>query len=774
MGLALLDESHRETAGELTSTGQIMGTLDYMAPEQGADTHTVDIRADVYSLGATLYKLLCGHAPFEGPRYSTQIKKLTALATAEPERIEGLRPEVPQELADLVHRMLSKTPAARPTPPTEVARLIAPFADGADLNRLFDPADAVDSSVSPTAETATDPTFIAETNVAQPATWDGPPGPSTSGAATAPFPPTASEKQTLPTPAPLSRANDAKSRTNAIAGEGPGVREQTQASPPPSSILNSQSTLSRPPRRPLGRYAAFAAPLLIGLAVIIINTKQGTVTVKTSDTLPDAVTIAVRQGGEDVQILDKDNNWTVHVRAGEYELEVRGGNDEFKLEEDEHGVSRLGVSRWGTTLVEVTHDPRSTEPTPMPANFALQFDGVDDYVAIPTLSMPEKGPWTIECRFSANDKYGDLFSYVGGLRLWIVPARSEVHWRARKSSGEFCEGRWPIRLQSIHTVALSYDEARLQLFVDGKWIGELDAPDVELARLPQNPPLKAIATLGSLPHPDTHLAGTIEQFRLSNTSRYTGDYTLHARFTPDEHTVCLYHFDEGDGDVLTDASGNGHHGKIVGATWVPADAPPSSTPTTNFALQFDGVDDYVDIPSLRLGTDSPWTIEGRYRTADVFGDIVSYSGGVRVWLSSRLNWDVGGEGKAFQAKPDWNANQVFQSHEDWTSFAVVYDGNGTTAHFFINGRKVVDLTADRIAVEDEAADQYARLRLVLGGLAAPYWEKLNPDSYFSGEIDELRISSSARYADDYSLTDRFEPDEQTVALYHFDEREGDA
>ena len=45
-----------------------MGTLDYMAPEQGTDSHQVDIRADVYSLGHAL-KLLCGHAPFADEKY---------------------------------------------------------------------------------------------------------------------------------------------------------------------------------------------------------------------------------------------------------------------------------------------------------------------------------------------------------------------------------------------------------------------------------------------------------------------------------------------------------------------------------------------------------------------------------------------------------------------------------------------------------------------------------------------------------------------------------
>lgn len=86
LGLALLDPNQLGAPRELTSTGQVMGTVDYMAPEQGLDTHSVDIRADLYSLGATLYKLLTGRAPLEDPRYNSMMKRLIALDRDQPDR----------------------------------------------------------------------------------------------------------------------------------------------------------------------------------------------------------------------------------------------------------------------------------------------------------------------------------------------------------------------------------------------------------------------------------------------------------------------------------------------------------------------------------------------------------------------------------------------------------------------------------------------------------------------------------------------------------------
>src|SRR5262249_50322763 len=70
-----------------------VGTMDYMAPEQARDSHVVDIRADIYSLGATFYFLLAGHGPFGGV---TPLQKLLCHQLERPRPLRELRPEVPE------------------------------------------------------------------------------------------------------------------------------------------------------------------------------------------------------------------------------------------------------------------------------------------------------------------------------------------------------------------------------------------------------------------------------------------------------------------------------------------------------------------------------------------------------------------------------------------------------------------------------------------------------------------------------------------------------
>src|SRR5262249_17035557 len=108
----------------LTQVGTVMGTPDYIAPEQATDAHTADIRADIYSLGCTLYDLLAGHAPFpEG----TVIAKVTAHSQQMAKPLTQIRKDVPPELARAIERMMAKDPAKRFQTPADVAQALQRF-----------------------------------------------------------------------------------------------------------------------------------------------------------------------------------------------------------------------------------------------------------------------------------------------------------------------------------------------------------------------------------------------------------------------------------------------------------------------------------------------------------------------------------------------------------------------------------------------------------------------------------------------------------------------
>jgi serine/threonine protein kinase len=135
LGLALL-QRERFTLGGLTGSGQVMGTADYMAPEQWEDCHWVDIRADVYSLGCTLFFLLKGHPPFGVPGNESVVRKMAAHLRDDPMSLQ----EHMGEVSDLLVRMLAKDPADRPQTPGAVLHALKPLTGEANLQLLFERA----------------------------------------------------------------------------------------------------------------------------------------------------------------------------------------------------------------------------------------------------------------------------------------------------------------------------------------------------------------------------------------------------------------------------------------------------------------------------------------------------------------------------------------------------------------------------------------------------------------------------------------------------------
>jgi serine/threonine protein kinase len=124
-GLAKVARAQNEDPN-LTDDGAMLGTPAFVAPEQTLDAANADIRADIYSLGCTLYYLLTGAPPFEG---RSCYEVLQAHQSMEARPLSLIRPEVPEELAAVVRKMMAKDPAQRYQTPMALVQALAAFAE---------------------------------------------------------------------------------------------------------------------------------------------------------------------------------------------------------------------------------------------------------------------------------------------------------------------------------------------------------------------------------------------------------------------------------------------------------------------------------------------------------------------------------------------------------------------------------------------------------------------------------------------------------------------
>jgi len=108
-----------------TRTGTVMGTAAYMAPEQARGDKVVELRADVYALGAILYELLSGQLPHPGDSHNAILHHISTQPSVP---LESVRPELPRELTEIVGRALASQPADRPPSAEAFGQALAPFA----------------------------------------------------------------------------------------------------------------------------------------------------------------------------------------------------------------------------------------------------------------------------------------------------------------------------------------------------------------------------------------------------------------------------------------------------------------------------------------------------------------------------------------------------------------------------------------------------------------------------------------------------------------------
>jgi predicted Ser/Thr protein kinase len=307
-GLARL-ASERQRGRELTGVGAVMGTPEYIAPEQATDARTADIRADVYSLGCTLYCLLAGRPPFQE---ATAVKLILAHLDQEATPLHKLRPDVPAELSAVVGRMMAKDPAQRFQVPKEVAEALATF---------------IKPGGKPAAVAAPTPKPVATTSTGTVCATDTDRIPST-GKEAASRGPVREVPAHVPAQKPPAEA--------APVAPAPSVWEDLTADvPAPKKVKSKESAVPAPAgderRRVLRRAAAVAVlalgALLLAGVIVRVMTRNGTVVLEIDP--PDA----------EVEVVDVVDGPKITVR--------RPGQQEPIVIEGREGRAELLISKGG-------------------------------------------------------------------------------------------------------------------------------------------------------------------------------------------------------------------------------------------------------------------------------------------------------------------------------------------------------------------------------------------------------------------------------------------
>lgn len=134
-GLAMLDENGEEFSMAMIHGQNCLGTADYIAPEQSLDSYRIDARADIYSLGCTLYALLVGRVPFSAP---SNAEKVDCHRRKRARPVREFRLDVPERVELIVRKMMAKKPENRFASASEVIRYLQPFANRESVEFDFD------------------------------------------------------------------------------------------------------------------------------------------------------------------------------------------------------------------------------------------------------------------------------------------------------------------------------------------------------------------------------------------------------------------------------------------------------------------------------------------------------------------------------------------------------------------------------------------------------------------------------------------------------------
>ena len=390
------------------------------------------------------------------------------------------------------------------------------------------------------------------------------------------------------------------------------------------------------------------------------------------------------------------------------------------------------------------------------ADHALQFDGKQSHVALPVKHEADT-PITIEATLLPGPAASVIVSNTesAGIGFGMENGKPGFLFGQRQgATNGYARVRDPKVLDTSrpHQLAMVYDKKKLRLFVDGKLAATNDFTGQYL-------PSPLPFMIGASPEAtgiDYPFTGTIDEVRISKSARYTQDYAPMARLEADADTLALYHFDEGSGEVLRDSSGNGHNGRIFAAKWVRVEGSPKRS-SAKSALHFQGRDQFVEIPDLGIDGTPPLTLEAwatPETSVEEHGNFVQLgaAGGYEIKLKNRLSeWHLLLSDTARPGVLQYVVGKSQNGRRDHV--AGVWDGK--ELRIYVNG-----VASPPLSVNQQLADARPRGAGTIGFGAS------------EGTIDEVRISKSVRYTGNFQPAQRWEPDADTLALFHFEEGSG--
>ncbi|MDP6721568.1 MAG: PDZ domain-containing protein, partial [Pirellulaceae bacterium] len=301
---------------------------------------------------------------------------------------------------------------------------------------------------------------------------------------------------------------------------------------------------------------------------------------------------------EEVEIINAESGWTIRLKEGTYDVDLKGGKDKFKLEHQSITVTRDGK----VTVRVLLNDTPPKKAGPVHQNlpekhakrrsYMLEFSGRRTHVVIPKLQYDGSHPITFEATVMSLHRGSIIANFSGaGLGLDVADGYVSFHVNdGRTTDNGYVRVKSSIsvgRDKPVH-IAGVLDGNKLRLFVDGKVQGSETIGKFNKSEFP----FMIGADPGGQGEPTQFLNGFIDEVRVSKTARYDKDFAPPSQFEADKRTLLLYRFDEGEEDVAHDASDNALHARIHGAKWVP-------TKTPSGIVDSEPVDDDTPTPTPR-------------------------------------------------------------------------------------------------------------------------------------------------------------------------------